>query len=79
MKPLERKNYGSIPHLSNSKLGEGDYYVEKGKLAMSNKLKKIGITNSVYPNCIYIKNKKMFFEYILNHNYSIPESYKYKF
>jgi hypothetical protein len=30
MKPLERKNYGSIPHLSNSKLGEGDYYVEKG-------------------------------------------------
>jgi ATP-dependent RNA circularization protein (DNA/RNA ligase family) len=30
MKPIERKNYGSIPHLSNSKLGEGDYYVEKG-------------------------------------------------
>lgn len=52
---------------------------ENGKLLMSNKLKKIGITNSVYPNCIYIKNKKLFFEYILNHNYSIPESYKYKF
>lgn len=30
MKPLERKNYGSIPHLSNSKLGEGDYYIGKG-------------------------------------------------
>lgn len=24
MKPLGRKNYGSIPHLSNSKLGEGN-------------------------------------------------------
>jgi len=31
MKPLERKNYGSIPHLSNSKLGEGDYYVDEGQ------------------------------------------------
>lgn len=30
MKPLNRKNYGSIPHLSNSKLGEGDYYVSEG-------------------------------------------------
>lgn len=29
-KPLKRKNYGSIPHLSNSKLGDGDYYVGKG-------------------------------------------------
>ncbi len=31
MKPLKRKNYGSIPHLSNSKLGEGDYYIEEGQ------------------------------------------------
>ncbi len=31
MKPLERKNYGSIPHLSNSKLGEGDYFVSEGQ------------------------------------------------
>jgi ATP-dependent RNA circularization protein (DNA/RNA ligase family) len=30
MRPLGRKNYGSIPHLSSSKLGEGDHYVEKG-------------------------------------------------
>lgn len=30
MKPLKRKNYGSIPHLSNSKLGPGDYYVNFG-------------------------------------------------
>ncbi len=31
MKPLNRKNYGSIPHLSNSKLGEGDYYINPGQ------------------------------------------------
>lgn len=31
LKPLNRKNYGSIPHLSNSKLGEGDYYISEGQ------------------------------------------------
>lgn len=31
MKPLNRKNYGSIPHLSNSKLGEKDYYICEGQ------------------------------------------------
>lgn len=31
MKPLNRKNYGSIPHLSNSKLGTGDHFIEKGQ------------------------------------------------
>lgn len=31
MKPLNRKNYGSIPHLSNSKLGEGDHHIELGQ------------------------------------------------
>jgi len=31
MKPLNRKNYGSIPHLSNSKLGEKDYYIGEGQ------------------------------------------------
>jgi hypothetical protein len=31
MKPIGRKNYGSIPHLHNSKLGEGDYYISKGQ------------------------------------------------
>lgn len=31
MKPLGRKNYGSIPHLSNSKLGEGDHYIGIGQ------------------------------------------------
>lgn len=30
MKPLGRKSYGSIPHLSNSKLGPGDYHVHIG-------------------------------------------------
>lgn len=30
-KPLNRKNYGSIPHLSNSKLGTGDHFIEKGQ------------------------------------------------
>lgn len=31
MKPLNRKNYGSIPHLSNSKLGKGDYFITPGQ------------------------------------------------
>ena len=31
MKPLNRKNYGSIAHLSNSKLGEGDHYIDPGQ------------------------------------------------
>lgn len=31
MKPLGIKNYGSIPHLHNSKLGEGDHYIEAGQ------------------------------------------------
>lgn len=31
MRPLNRKNYGSIPHLSTSKLGTGDHFIEKGQ------------------------------------------------
>lgn len=31
MKPLNRKNYGSIPHLSNSKLGENDHFIGIGQ------------------------------------------------
>ena len=31
MKPLNRKNYGSIPHLSCSKLGTGDHFIDKGQ------------------------------------------------
>jgi hypothetical protein len=31
MKPLNRKNYGSIPHLLGSKLGATDKYVDKGQ------------------------------------------------
>lgn len=31
MKPIGRKNYGSIPHLHNSKLGEGDHYIIEGQ------------------------------------------------
>lgn len=31
MKPLGLKNYGSIPHLQNSKLGEGDHYISEGQ------------------------------------------------
>ena len=30
-KPTGKKNYGSIPHLHNSKLGEGDYYIGEGQ------------------------------------------------
>jgi ATP-dependent RNA circularization protein (DNA/RNA ligase family) len=31
MKPLGQKSYGSIPHLSNSKLGPGDYHCHEGQ------------------------------------------------
>lgn len=31
MKPLKRKNYGSIPHLLNSKLGPGDHHIHEGQ------------------------------------------------
>lgn len=31
IKPLGFKNYGSIPHLSSSKLGEGDHYIHIGQ------------------------------------------------
>lgn len=31
MKRIGRKNYGSIPHLHNSKLGEGDYFITEGQ------------------------------------------------
>jgi RNA ligase len=31
MKPLGRKSYGSIPHLSSSKLGPGDYHCHEGQ------------------------------------------------
>lgn len=30
-KVIGKKNYGSIPHLHNSKLGEGDYYIGEGQ------------------------------------------------
>lgn len=35
MKPLGQKAYGSIPHLSNSRLGSGDYHCEKGQEAIA--------------------------------------------
>ena len=52
-----------------------------GKIRLAKQMEMIGITNSVYPDCIYIKSasRKSFFEYISNHQYSIPENYKYKF
>jgi len=31
MKPFNKKNYGSIPHLSSSKLGKGDHYINDGQ------------------------------------------------
>lgn len=31
IKPIGIKNYGSIPHLHNSKLGDGDYYIHEGQ------------------------------------------------
>jgi ATP-dependent RNA circularization protein (DNA/RNA ligase family) len=40
MKPIGRKNYGSIPHLSNSKLGEGDYFIGAGQEAILTKKKR---------------------------------------
>ncbi len=40
MKPLGVKNYGSIPHLSTSKLGEGDHFIEKGQEMILTKKKR---------------------------------------
>lgn len=40
MKPLGVKNYGSIPHLSNSKLGEGDHFIHKGQEEILTKKKR---------------------------------------
>jgi ATP-dependent RNA circularization protein (DNA/RNA ligase family) len=40
MKPLNRKNYGSIPHLSNSKLGEKDYFIGEGQERILTKKKR---------------------------------------
>jgi hypothetical protein len=31
LKPIGRKNYGSIPHLHHSKLGPGDYFIGEGQ------------------------------------------------
>lgn len=31
VKPIGIKNYGSIPHLSNSKIGPGDYFITEGQ------------------------------------------------
>lgn len=40
MKPINGKNYGSIPHLSNSRLGPGDYHIDFGQERMLTELKK---------------------------------------
>jgi hypothetical protein len=40
MKPLNYKNYGSIPHLSSSKLGEKDYYIHEGQERILTKQKR---------------------------------------
>ncbi len=37
MKPLGIKNYGSIPHLSGSRLGEGDYTMQRGQEVIATK------------------------------------------
>lgn len=81
--------------LFNWYLGDGNYdkdnkspkvvicseFDQAGKNVMSDKLNTIGINNSVYKNCIYIKAKyrDYFFKYITDHNWGIPSSYKYKF
>lgn len=35
MKPLNRKSYGSIPHLPGSKLGPGDHHVHEGQAVIA--------------------------------------------
>lgn len=40
MKPLNIKNYGSIPHLSSSKLGEKDYFIHEGQERILTKQKR---------------------------------------
>ncbi len=54
---------------------------QEGKLRMSGQLLNIGIENSIYPDCIYLKAKsrKRFFDYILSSGIITPSCYKYKF
>ena len=40
MKPLNIKNYGSIPHLSSSKLGEMDHFIHEGQERILTKKKR---------------------------------------
>jgi len=40
MKPTGGKNYGSIPHLSNSKLGDGDHFISIGQERIITKQKR---------------------------------------
>lgn len=37
IKPLERKNYGSIPHLPNSRMGQSDKHCHKGQAKIATK------------------------------------------
>lgn len=52
-----------------------------GKSYINDLMNKTGIKTSIYSNAIYIKKESWnsFFKYILNHKYTIPECYKYKF
>lgn len=52
-----------------------------GRDGLSKQLNNIGISNTIYKNALYIKagGRKTFFNYITNHNFTIPECYKYKF
>ena len=40
MKVIGVKNYGSIPHLSTSKLGAGDHFISDGQEKNTNPTKK---------------------------------------
>ncbi len=53
----------------------------KGKSYMCDLINAVGIKTSIYPQSIYIKkeSRDLFFNYITNHNHSIPSCYKYKF
>lgn len=54
---------------------------QKGKVYMNRLINSIGIKTSIYPQMIYIKkeSRPMFFKYITDHKYPIPNCYKYKF
>ena len=62
MKPLERKAYGSIPHLPKSRLGPGDHYIHPGQeVILTEKPRdrhdRIIVTEKLDGSCVAVARK----------------------